>query len=562
MNDRKLIPISQIEITLDPEKTTAYDFTVEDFYTFATHDGIFVQDTMAVHIPLGDEAKKEVREKAFSTKSLVNPGNLTLSTTPSQDIVLGLYYLSANQIEQLQGEVEYKGVTMTPGQKIINECFPEKYPPILDELNDRKIEVHLNTVFRLYPDEIVETLDKVKHIGFKWATLAGCTISLENVRPMTELKEKLFSNTTVSEQLKLLNDNSIMKEVEDNFEYSYIIKCGARGKMDQVKQMVFCRGFLSNFKGQIVKTPIKNSFCDGLTKKEFFISSYGARKGLLDVAVKTSDSGYLFRKYLYTMINLILDDAENDSDCGSTDYLTVFVADAKRARSLHGKWFTLDPNNHNLILVNEKTELSIVGKTIFIRSPIHCKNEFLCKRCYGNNWKLFNSRFVGVIAAQSMGEVNTQLVLRTFHLSGVAQISSNEEKTKEGKDGNIAQHDIIGALSAVSKLIHRYKDITSPEMVVNELYNIYNESRVLNHVHFECLVAQVMWTKDNIKWRLDPDRNNTPFEFVSVQSVAARESWRMGIAFSNTKKELINGLIRGDHQYKSPVDKFIYGKEF
>jgi len=525
----------------------------------------FDGDTMAVHIPLDEAAKEEVRQKALSSKCLTNPGNLLLSTTPSQDMVLGLYYLSTNQIESLQNKVFYKNVEMTEGQKILNQCFPEDYPPILSELDAKKIEIHLNAVNRLFPDQIVEVLDKIKYVGFKWATLAGCTMSLENVHEMKDLKDEVFGKENVMDQVRLLNDDRIMEKVEQNFEYSYIVKCGARGKMDQVKQMVFCRGFVSNFRGKIINQPIKNSFCDGLTRPEFFISSYGARKGLLDVAVKTSDSGYLFRKTLYTMVNLVLDDLENDTDCGTTDYLPVFVKDGKKARSLYGKWFTFDKDKPELQLITYDNTDDIIKKLIFIRTPIYCKNEKICKKCFGEAWKIFNSHYVGVIAAQALGEVNTQLVLRTFHTSGVAQISESQKNAKTDtyqKGGTIQQSDIIGALSAVSQLIHKFPDISCPEALVDALYDKYNESRQLNHVHFECLTTQLMWTEDNLKWRLQENRNDIPFKFVSVQSVPSKESWKLGIAFSNTKRELINGLLRTDHQYVGPVDVFLYGGEF
>jgi len=938
----------------------------------------FDGDTMAVHIPLSKEAKAEVLDKTLASRNLITPGNLTLSTKPSQDMVLGLYYLSSNKVKKLSMMTEYKGVQMTEGQKILNECFPEQYPPILESLDSSKIGFHLNLVYLDYPGEIVETLDKVKFVGFKYATVVGCTMSLENVHEMKDLKSEIFAIESSKEQLRLLNDESIMEKVEDNFEYSYIVKCGARGKMDQVKQMVFCRGYVSNFQGQIVQTPIKNSFCDGLTKKEFFISSYGARKGLLDVAVKTSDSGYLFRKTLYSMVNLMLDDCENDSDCGTTDYLSIFVNDAKKAFSLIGKWFINNPGETELLNLTHKNYTTVIGKTIFIRTPIYCKNERLCKRCFGETWRVFRSRYVGVIAAQSLGEVNTQLVLRTFHTSlksdtlimdvncntytiedvynkvklggdfytfscspegkievskvvdahrdrfektvlkitldngefiessldhewikrngeairadelkigdslmpiysdtkdgyktvkqniqmkyhpnsridfvyhlsaqhgdvnidknlqndskhhchhidknklndiptnilimnennhillhspdavkardsekmkivvsesnkrrcqnpdfikkfnekrnktmvdnniydqinesrkkffeanpnhgsacfqkarltmiqnniqavidngleltnesyeeirinnrkiptfeyvqnnypeliekfiiiepvfkphnqiqaetrvakilcvlkdknlefseinfdaanatiypdarfrwgrealdrlspncldflqnnhkitkielitydepqnlydltvdsehhnfatgagvfihnsGVAQITQTQkkDKSKNKGSGDIQQQDIIGALSAISKLLHKFTNITHPGQITEELYNIYNESRKLNHIHFECLVSQLMWTDKNTKWRLEKNRDTTPFTFVSIQSIPAKESWRLGIAFSNTRRELINGLIRTDKQYEGPIDVFLNGKEF
>jgi len=336
--------------------------------------------------------------------------------------------------------------------------------------------------------------------------------------------------------------------LRDNFKYAYMIESGARGSWDQVRQIVLTRGFISNFRGEIIERPIKHSFINGLTPREFFDSTNGSRKGLLDVALNTGTSGYLSRKLIFTCANLQID--KDIEDCGTTNYLQVYVDDEKKSRMLIGKWFK---ENGTLIKMTEYNYLGYVGKIVEVRSPIYCKNPKLCTKCYGELYEMLDTEFVGVIAAQSLGECNTQLVLRTFHTSGVAVL----DKEDEGED--MKQHDIVADLSTVSKLLHKFPKGTKPEELVAKLYTCYNLSRTIHHVHFECVVSQLMWYKDT-KWRLVDSRDNVVPKYLSVQTVPSNESWLMGLAFSNPKKHIIKGIMNSG-LYHGVMDKILCGEE-
>ena len=335
--------------------------------------------------------------------------------------------------------------------------------------------------------------------------------------------------------------------MRDNFKYAYVIDSGARGKWDQVKQVMFSRGFISNFDGEILPLPIKHNLIDGLTQEEFFYSTYGCRKGLLDVALNTGTSGYLSRKLIFTCANLQID-LELD-DCGTSDCLTVDVKTYRKAAMLVNRWKKVGPDEYELI--TKENYMDNVDSKIDIRSPILCKSPKLCCKCYGNLYKSLNSRFVGIIAAQTLGERSTQLVLRTFHTSGSAIIKGEDQP-----DENVRQQDIIGDLAAVSVLLHRFKSKNYTQ-IVDELFDVYDND--IYHVHYECVVAQLMW-KNYRKWRLLEDRDQVKPDFYSIQSVPNRESWILAMAFSNPKRSIRQGILY-EGRYTGVMDKILKGEK-
>jgi DNA-directed RNA polymerase subunit beta' len=514
----------------------------------------FDGDAMAVYLPVTPEAQKEAKQQALSTKCLLNPTDMKITTTPSQEMVLGLYLLSISTDNEYGKKVIFKDTEMTVGMKIINECFPDSFPVINEKITSNVIRQYIYDAFNKYNGDIKDILDNIKTVGFKYATAIGHTISLKGMYSQTKLRDEIYAMPKITDQIKEISGDRVMKFLRKNFQYADMIESGARGSWDQARQLILSRGFISNFKGNILATPIKNSFVDGLTPEEFFNSSFGCRKGLLDVAVKTSFSGYLFRKFAFACSNLMID--HENEDCGTTDYMAIYIPDLKTSQSLIGRWITFDRNIHDLILVKPSNLKKFVNKKIYVRSPIYCQTEKLCKKCYGELYKhLNNSRFVGSIAAQALGESNTQMVLRTFHTSGVASIDDNAINESD----EMEQNDIVSALTLISKLVHKYEKDRNADDLVNDLYSIYSKDRFFMHVHFECLVAQLMWFDDKDKWRTVEDRKNKPYQMKSIVSIPSLESWIMGISFSNTKRELINGLLRPGIYSGGVIDKIMCG---
>ena len=510
----------------------------------------FDGDQMAVYIPITEETKREVREKFLITKNFTNPANDSLTTTPSQDIILGIYMLTSNEIPDLRDEVRYKDKIIKKGMMLFNECLPSDYPLINSVIRGKDLKKILNDIKNNYVSDIVaDTLDKIKKLGFKYSTLYGSTLSLKSCRVdgANDLQDVIYEGEDIRTMLEKVSSDETESFLKRNFFYSYMIESGARGSWDQARQIVLTRGFISNFKGEIIPNPIKHSFLNGLTQQEFFDSTYGSRKGLLDVALNTGSSGYLSRKLIFTCANMIID--REFEDCGTTDLLSVYVGNLKKALLLIGKYYKTE---NGLELVTESNYKELIGKTINVRSPIFCTGDKLCCTCYGDLWKHLDSRFVGIIAAQSLGETNTQLVLRTFHTSGVAVI-----KDVDSSNDDMHQQDIVNDLSVASKLLHQFKNQT-PQKLVAELFNVYNRSRSIHHTHFECIVAQLMWYGD-YKWRLLDNRDEKAPEFHSVQTVPSFESWLLALAFSNPKRSILKGILNGG-QYTGIMDKILKGE--
>jgi len=233
----------------------------------------FDGDQMAVYIPVSEEAKEEIRQKFLSTRNLTNPANESLTTTPSQDIVLGIYTLTSHRFKELENKVEFKGREVTEGQRIFNEALPETYPIIDYVVGKKELIAILNDIKDRYPEEITKTvLDEIKWRGFKYSTLFGSTLSLDacRIEDSKKIRNSLYEGDNIITQLEKVSGTELETTLKNNFSYSYLITSGARGSWEQVRQIVMTRGFISNFKGQILATPIKHSLLDGLTQEEFF----------------------------------------------------------------------------------------------------------------------------------------------------------------------------------------------------------------------------------------------------------------------------------------------------
>lgn len=312
-------------------------------------------------------------------------------------------------------------------------------------------------------------VDSIKKLGFKYATYAGISLGIEDLR-IPKIKKDLIIQSEekveildVNSNTGYLNNNFYMEkvvqtwnqtsetlreEIINNFRQTNLINplymmtlSGARGNISQIKQLVGMRGLISDSQGEIINLPIKNNFREGLNIIEYFISCYGARKGLVDTALKTANSGYLTRRLIYTSQSIVI----KQPNC-KTKYKNLILGlknkkkDYKSTKNnLIGRVLARDiKSSKNKIIACEGQDICnftfkklIESKKIYIRSPLTCKlNNGLCQICYG--WNLGNGRIaelgesVGIIAAQSIGEPGTQLTMRTFHTGGVFSGETNK----------------------------------------------------------------------------------------------------------------------------------------
>jgi len=459
----------------------------------------FDGDQMAVHVPLSLEAQAECRLLIMAVNNILSPSSGKAIVTPTQDMVLGIYFLTSENPDStlgkgkrfvsvdealralearaiaLQSEIVVKfgndRHTTTMGRVIFNYEVNtilrrhgfEPIPFVNEVVGKRRLGELVSKWFVTFGnDVIVELLDRLKSIGFHYSTLSGISISIDDLRIPPD-KSKLLSkadkeiaflvkqreNGSVSPREMQLRSNDVWREttqaVSNSLENTlgqlnnlYIMAhSGARGNMDQVRQLAGMRGLMSDAQGRIVDIPIKSNFKEGLTLTEYFISSYGARKGLVDTALRTADSGYLTRR----LVDVAQDVMISEPDCGVSEgvevqaikdgiNIIVPLIDLITGRvSLHDIHHpvTGDVLVRSGHLISDESAASIhhAGiEVVTLRSIYKCRSpRGICQKCYGIDLatgRLINiGEAVGIIAAQSIGEPGTQLTMRTFHTGGV-----------------------------------------------------------------------------------------------------------------------------------------------
>lgn len=445
--------------------------------------------------------------------------------------------------------VDYKGVKITRGRALFNECLPDDYPIVDCEITKKKLNKIIDDIVLKYSPKIaIETLDKIKKLGFTLSSAEGFTLSLDDIYD-AELKDyakKLYTGDYERDQEKIKKDKFLIKKLKE-FPFAIYIESGARGSWDQAKQLVFARGYVADSRNRIRPQPIKSNLVNGLTPTDFFASCYGSRKGLLDTALSTGDTGYLTRQLIYSTSNIELGDIE---DCGTNDCINMEIKDESDVKSILWRYYINEDGKRTLVKLDDMSKL--LGKKLKVRSPIYCTEKKVCKTCYGKLSNILHSSQIGIIATQAIGEKATQLVLRTFHISG--SVSS-------GKGGK--NEDIISGMGIIKKVFHSPKrlekvegtgrgTIDTPEELLNLIRMIFGGYGGILSVHFEVIISAMMWADDK-KWRLLKDRDLYVPEYVSILQIPSKTSWLMGCAFSNLKQKLIDGIIDEDQDESSSI---------
>jgi DNA-directed RNA polymerase subunit beta' len=355
----------------------------------------------------------------------------------------------------------------TLGRAIFNETLPADYPYIEAVADKGQISAIVNDLAERYPKvEVAAALDRIKDAGFHWATRSGVTVALSDIltppnkrdiiggyeKQATKVQDQFEKGLTTEaerrqELIEIWNKATaeVAKAMEDNLpddnNINRMVSSGARGNWMQVRQIAGMRGLVSNPKGEIIPRPIVNSYREGLSVAEYFISTHGARKGLADTALRTADSGYLTRRLVDVSQDVII----REDDCGTSKGLDMPIA----AQDASGTW-VLDSNVENSVYarslataaVNDKGEViadagADVGDVLLdtllaagvhnikVRSVLTCESAVgVCAVCYGRSLAtgllVDIGEAVGIIAAQSIGEPGTQLTMRTFHTGGIA----------------------------------------------------------------------------------------------------------------------------------------------
>jgi DNA-directed RNA polymerase subunit beta' len=491
----------------------------------------FDGDQMAVHVPLSAEAQAEARILMISANNILSPAHGKPLATPTQDMVIGGYYLTycaqdlgrispedldprprrfaseedvilalehGQEGVTLQSPIQYRWngdlILTTPGRVIFNEEVVRALEEALgDEFDRSSFPFHNRTldkkVMGNFISELVDeygaprlagVLDKIKNLGFSYATRAGITISKNDIviPPNKEdilggYEEKVLrlerdydrglitdqerKDTIVELWTEATEDvATAMRETMWELNPIYMMaNSGARGSFTQIRQLAGMRGLMVNPKGEVMERPIKSNFMEGLSVLEYFISTHGARKGLADTALRTADSGYLTRR----LVDVSQDVIVREDDCGTSGCVELPLVHVERdvfSGNVRDRW--INPSLTGRVLASDVTKPlkdGKPGKTILaekgevtspkllrriwdevgdevaermhipVRSVLKCRSEFgVCRQCYGvflaTGEMCEIGDAVGIIAAQSIGEPGTQLTMRTFHQGGVA----------------------------------------------------------------------------------------------------------------------------------------------
>jgi DNA-directed RNA polymerase subunit beta' len=498
----------------------------------------FDGDQMAVHLPLSVEAQAETHLLMMTTANIFSPANGSPMVGPSQDMVMGNYYLTYiekrddSEVEGLRvfrdsyeaimayetgkislhtrirvrlgdirivgesGEIEKQTLTETSaGRCIFNDILPEGMPFYNLVMSQKVLSRVISDCFEYSGSaKTVDLLDQIKSLGFRYATLAGLSFGIMDLKiPVRKAEIIEETEKRVGKIRKNYNDgvltegerynqvidawtnarvavtNEMMRGLKDDKKEDgtpylnpiYLMSdSGARGSVDQIQQLAGMRALMAKPSGEIIETPIKANFREGLSVLEYFSSTHGARKGLADTALKTANSGYLTRKLIDVAQNVIV----IERDCQTLQGITKGVVsrgeqiDVPFSQLIVGR--TARDNIRNpmtdemIVRENEVITPTIAAKiealgldAIRVRSPLTCDSPFgVCAKCYG--WDMSTGQLfeegsaVGIVAAQSIGEPGTQLTLRTFHTGGVASRAILEREQKATYQGQVQYRDI------------------------------------------------------------------------------------------------------------------------
>ncbi len=514
----------------------------------AAFNADFDGDQMAVHIPLSVEAQVESQTLMLSTNNILSPAHGRPLAIPSQDMVLGCYYLTLERKgEKGEGriftspeeallalenkeiclharikfkfsgqfmnlatfyddqavmtcpvaEIEGKLIETTPGRIIFNSILPEGIPFINGMLKKKGLEsLVFYTYLRVGLQPTIEMLDKMKELGFNYATKAGFSLGIDDfVVPEEKSKlidkaqkevqkiESLYREGTISAGERFNRVVEIWGSVTDKVSSAMIEKMrkisfegpelnplfvmadsGSRGNKQQIRQLAGMRGLMSKPSGEIIETPIISNLREGLNVLQYFISTHGARKGLADTALKTANSGYLTRKLVDVGQEVIVD----EHDCGTLKGINVsaIVENGELIEPFEDRIIgrislerVVNPDTNEVIVdMNEEITEEVAQKflqlgieRVKIRSVLTCESKRgVCQLCYGRD--MASGRLVelgeavGVIAAQSIGEPGTQLTMRTFHVGGIAMRGS-EKSMLEAKNNGVIKFNNLKSVT-------------------------------------------------------------------------------------------------------------------
>jgi DNA-directed RNA polymerase subunit beta' len=464
----------------------------------AAFNADFDGDQMAVHVPLSRKAIEEARTLMLASHNLLKPADGQSIVGPTKDMCLGVYYLTMEDparadeepkpfvdLDEIElaytlGQIDLhapvvvafayghpdrrrKPVTTTVGRCLFNRVLPEELRFINEPLDKGALQDLIGVCYRQMGTEVTtQVADRIKDIGFEYATRSGVTIAIsdltvpsektaimdETERSVAEINRQYRRGLLTEEEqytrvieLWSQTQEQVSKVVSAGLDptgpVAVMAKSGAsKGGFNPIAQLAGMRGLMSDPSGRIIEQPIRSSFREGLSALEYFISTHGSRKGLADTAMRTADAGYLTRR----LVDVVQDIVINAHDCGTTGGIWVRAADDIGGQSMYERLLgriaaapVAHPKTGEVLVdrneeIDEETAAAIEDEgieAVLVRSPMRCQlRQGICALCYGRDLgrgkMVAIGSAVGIVAAQSIGEPGTQLTLRTFHTGGVA----------------------------------------------------------------------------------------------------------------------------------------------
>ncbi len=526
----------------------------------------FDGDQMAVHIPLSRAAVKEARETMLSVHNMLLPSCGEPIVTPTKDMVFGCYYLTTirpdtkgegsifgsfeeaklayelgvidfrAEIEVRNQEKGGKRIKTSVGRILFNEILPKEldfYNQVIDKTSLKQVVTDCSKI--LSDEDMAVVLDNMKELGFRFATKSGTTVAMSDIEvpgSKPELLEEAEARTTLIEsqyQSGLITEDErygsvvnvwtettdkiteAVSECLDRYGNIYMMATsGASGNISLIAQMAGIRGLMTNPSGKIIDFPIKSSFREGLSVLEYFISTHGARKGLADTALRTSESGHLTRRLIDAAHDVII----LEEDCETIDGVWISAPTTQERKMLPS--FTdrmigrlaaskvVNPHTGETIVyrneeITERKAEEIIAagiSRVYVRSPLSCQSRRgVCQQCYGRDLARGHlvdlNTAVGIIAAQSIGEPGTQLTLRTFHTGGVVglDITSGLPRVEELFEARSPKSPaILADISGEAEVIHSNEGdkilVTSSEVFRDEYSTPPNWQVLVNNGEF------------------------------------------------------------------------------
>ena len=472
----------------------------------AAFNADFDGDQMAVHVPLSRQAVEEARKLMLSTKNLLLPASGEPVVSPTKDMVLGCYYLTMardgckgegmvfGDLDEVElayslGKVELHAriklytptyytesgerysdgrpqtrlIETTVGRALFNQILPDALRYVNEVLDKGRLKNLVAQGYRLLGLEATgDLVDRIKNIGFQYATRSGASIAvsdftipkskdeiLRRIGEQVHEVERQYRRGLLTEDEQYARTielwtkatdqvtDAVAESLDSNGPIYIMAQSGStKGGFQPIRQLAGMRGLMADPAGRIIALPIRSNFREGLTALEYFISTHGARKGLADTALRTADAGYLTRRLVDVAQDVII----NAEDCGTRSGMWIRASDDVGGQSLSERIIgriaagpVVHPQTGEILVdVGEMIEedhaeaIEAAGvQEVYVRSPLTCQMRYgLCAKCYGRDLgrgELVEvGAAVGIVAAQSIGEPGTQLTLRTFHTGGVA----------------------------------------------------------------------------------------------------------------------------------------------